>query len=128
MATLFAAIMNTLDGTVLSVCENRHRHQEWLKFLRVIDRVTPPRKELHLIVDNHATHQHPDVQRWLDRHRRFHIHFTPTSSSWLNMAERFFRDLTRRSPSSCRHHPYKPDHMLSPPADNSHNGWATARA
>ena len=68
---------------------------EWLKFLRVIDEVTPSDKEIHLIADNYATHKHPKVQRWLARHPRFHIYFTPTSSSWLNMVERFFRDLTQ---------------------------------
>jgi len=93
-ATLFAAL-NTLDGTVISMCDDRHRHQEWLRFLRVIDDVTPPEKQLHLIVDNYATHKHPRVQRWLARHSRFHVYFTPTSSSWLNMVERFFRDLTQ---------------------------------
>jgi transposase len=72
----------------------RHRHQEWLKFLRMIDRQTPADKQLHLIVDNYATHKHPAVQRWATRHKRIHFHFTPTSSSWLNMVERFFRDLT----------------------------------
>ena len=92
-ATLFAAL-NTLDGTVISMCDDQHRHQEWLKFLRVIDQVTPERKEIHLIADNYATHKHPRVQRWLTRHPRFHVYFTPTSSSWLNMVERFFRDLT----------------------------------
>jgi transposase len=92
-ATLFAA-MNTLDGTVISMCDDQHRHQEWLKFLRVIDPVTPKRKEIHLIADNYATHKHPRVQKWLTRHPRFHVYFTPTSSSWLNMVERFFRDLT----------------------------------
>jgi len=92
-ATLFAAL-NTLDGTVISMCDDRHRHQEWLKFLRVIDDVNPGRREIHLIADNYATHKHPKVQRWLARHPRFHMHFTPTSSSWLNMVERFFRDLT----------------------------------
>jgi transposase len=94
-ATLFAA-MNTLDGTVISMCDDRHRHQEWLKFLRVIERVTPVGKQIHLIADNYATHKHPKVQKWLARHRRFHVHFTPTSSSWLNMVERFFRDLTHK--------------------------------
>jgi transposase len=94
-ATLFAA-MSTLDGTVISMCDDRHRHQEWLKFLRVIDDLTPPDKQLHLIADNYATHKHPKVQKWLARHPRFHMHFTPTSSSWLNMVERFFRDLTER--------------------------------
>ena len=95
-ATLFAA-MSTLDGTVISMCDDRHRHQEWLKFLRVIDDVTPAGKELHLIADNYATHKHPKVQTWLARHPRFHVYFTPTSSSWLNMVERFFRDLTERA-------------------------------
>ncbi len=93
-ATLFAAL-NTLDGTVISMCDDRHRHQEWLRFLRVIDEVTPSEKVLHLILDNYATHKHPRVQKWLARHPRFHIHFTPTSSSWLNRVERFFRDLTQ---------------------------------
>jgi transposase len=93
-ATLFAAL-NTLDGTVISMCDDRHRHQEWLQFLRVIDHVTPSQKELHLIVDNYATHKHPKVKRWLARHPRFHVYFTPTSGSWLNMVERFFRDLTQ---------------------------------
>jgi transposase len=94
-ATLFAA-MSTLDGTVISMCDDRHRHQEWLKFLRVIDDLTPPDKDLHLIADNYATHKHPKVQKWLARHPRFHMYFTPTSSSWLNMVERFFRDLTEQ--------------------------------
>lgn len=93
-ATLFAA-MNALDGTVISMCDDRHRHQEWLKFLRVIDEVTPEGQQIHLIADNYATHKHPKVQRWLARHPRFHIYFTPTSSSWLNMVERFFRDITQ---------------------------------
>src|SRR5438309_8847752 len=91
--TLFAAL-NTLDGSVMATCMERHRHQEWLKFLRLIDRQTPADKQLHLIVDNYATHKHPAVLRWAARHKRFHFHFTPTSSSWLNMVERFFRDLT----------------------------------
>lgn len=94
-ATLFAAL-NTLDGSIISMCDDRHRHQEWLKFLRVIDHVTPKTKELYLIVDNAATHKHAKVQRWLARHPRFHVQYTPTSSSWLNMVERFFRDLTQR--------------------------------
>ena len=94
-ATLFAA-MSTLDGSVISMCDDRHRHQEWLKFLRVIDDVTPQSKDLYLIADNYATHKHQKVQRWLKRHPRFHMYFTPTSSSWLNMVERFFRDLTEQ--------------------------------
>ena len=92
-ATLFAAL-NTLNGEVFGICLERHRHQEWLKFLRLIDQTIPPDRELYLICDNYATHKHPKVQRWLARHPRFHVHFTPTSASWLNMVERFFRDLT----------------------------------
>lgn len=91
--TLFAAL-NTLDGSVISMCQPRHRHTEWLKFLRLIDRRTPKHLSLHLIVDNYATHKHPDVQKWLGQHPRFVMHFTPTSASWLNMVERFFRDIT----------------------------------
>ena len=94
-ATLFAA-MSTLDGSVISMCDDRHRHQEWLKFLRRIDDLTPSDKQLHLVADNYATHKHPKVQKWLARHPRFHMYFTPTSSSWLNMVERFFRDLTEK--------------------------------
>jgi len=91
--TLFAAL-NTLDGSVISCCQNRHRHEEWMNFLRRVDRKTPKEKELHLICDNYGTHKHPKVQKWLARHPRFHMHFTPTSASWLNMVERFFRSLT----------------------------------
>jgi transposase len=92
-ATLFAAL-DALEGEVISMCDDRHRHQEWLKFLRGIDSVVRDDKQIHMIVDNYATHKHPKVQRWLARHPRFHIHFTPTGCSWLNMVERFFRDLT----------------------------------
>src|SRR3990172_3340580 len=91
--TLFAA-MNTLDGSIISRCEQRHRHSEWLAFLRQINRETPHDKSLHLICDNYATHKHPKVKEWLEKHPRFHVHFTPTSASWLNMVERFFRDIT----------------------------------
>jgi transposase len=91
--TLFAAL-NVLDGQVIAQCQPRHRHSEWLKFLRQIDRATPKDKTLHLIADNYATHKHPTVQKWLAKHPRFHMHFTPTSASWLNMVERFFRDIT----------------------------------
>ncbi len=91
--TLFAAL-NTLDGSVMGTCMPRHTHKEWLRFLRLIERQTPKDKQLHLIVDNYATHKHTAVKRWLKRHKRIHIHFTPTSASWLNMVERFFRDLT----------------------------------
>jgi len=92
--TLFTAL-NTLDGTVIGTCMSQHRHQEWIKFLGLIDRKTPKDKEIHLIADNYATHKHPKVKEWLERHRRFKVHFTPTSASWLNMVERFFRDLTQ---------------------------------
>ena len=91
--TLFAAL-NMLDGKVIGLCQPRHRHQEWLKFLQRIDQQTPPELDLHLIVDNYCTHKHQKVQRWLARHPRFHVHYTPTSASWLNMVERFFRDIT----------------------------------
>lgn len=91
--TLFAAL-NTLDGSIISRCEQRHRHEEWLKFLRQIDRETQKDKSVHLICDNYATHKHPKVKDWLAKHPRFSVHFTPTSASWLNMVERFFRDLT----------------------------------
>jgi transposase len=91
--TLFAAL-SMLDGKVISACMDRHRHQEWLKFLKLIDKQTPAELDLHLIVDNYATHKHPKVLAWLKRHQRFHIHFTPTSSSWLNMVERWFREIT----------------------------------
>jgi len=91
--TLFAAL-NVLDGQVIGQCQQRHTHTEWLRFLKKIDRQTPKDKVLHLIADNYATHKHPVVQDWLTKHPRFQMHFTPTSASWLNMVERFFRDIT----------------------------------
>ncbi len=91
--TLFAAL-NVLDGQVIGQCQQRHTHVEWLKFLRQIERQTPKDKTLHLIADNYATHKHPVVQAWLAKHPRFNMHFTPTPASWLNMVERFFRDIT----------------------------------
>ena len=93
--TLFAAL-NTATGEVFGLCQQRHRHQEWLKFLRMINEIVPAEKQLHIICDNYATHKHPRVQRWIAKHQRFHVHFTPTSASWLNMIERFFRDLTEK--------------------------------
>jgi len=92
--TLFAAL-NTANGEVYGLCQEKHRHQEWLKFLRLIDQTMRAHKEIYLICDNYATHKHASVQRWLEKHPRFHVHFTPTSASWLNMVERFFRDLTQ---------------------------------
>ena len=85
-------------GTVIGECRPRHRHQEFLKFLRQIDREAPERHcRSHLILDNYATHKHPDVKSWLDKHPRFHLHFTPTSSSWLNLVERWFREITDKA-------------------------------
>lgn len=92
--TLFAAL-SYLDGKILSRTAAQHTHQEWLAFLKMIDRETPQGLAIHLIIDNYATHKHPVVKEWLARHPRFHLHFTPTSSSWLNLVERFFRDLTQ---------------------------------
>jgi transposase len=91
--TLFAAL-NYLDGKILSTTAERHTHVEWLAFLKKVHRQTPPELALHLIVDNYATHKHPVVVAWLANHPRVHVHFTPTSSSWLNLIERFFRNLT----------------------------------
>ena len=91
--TLFAAI-ELAEGQLIGTCMPRHRHQEWIKFLKLIDRETPSNLDLHLVVDNYATHKHPKVKAWLSRHRRFHVHFIPTSSSWLNLIERWFRDIT----------------------------------
>ena len=91
--TLFAAL-NYLDGKIIARTEKRHTHVEWLKFLRQLDRETPKDLDLHLIIDNYCTHKHERVKGWLARHPRFHIHYTPTSSSWLNLVERFFADLT----------------------------------
>src|ERR1700691_3911028 len=92
--TLFAAL-NTANGEVYGLCQQKHRHQEWLRFLRMIDQTVPAEKEIYLICDNYSTHKHARVERWLEAHKRFHVRFTPTSASWLNMVERFFRDLTQ---------------------------------
>jgi transposase len=92
---LFAAL-NMLDGKVIGECMKRHRHQEFLRFLRRVDRDTPAELDVHFIVDNYATHKHPAVQRWLKRTPRFHMHFIPTASSWLNLVERWFREITTK--------------------------------
>ena len=92
---LFAAL-NVLEGTVIGTCYPRHRNQEFLKFLRQIDRETPPELDLHLVLDNYGTHNHDHVHDWLAKHPRFHLHFTPTSSSWLNLVERWFGEITRK--------------------------------
>ena len=93
--TLFAAL-NVLEGKIIGQCMSRHRHQEFIRFLNKINRETPADLQLHLIVDNYATHKHPKVRAWLERHPRFHFHFTPTSASWLNAVEGFFAKLTRQ--------------------------------
>jgi transposase len=85
-----------LTGKVIGQCMARHRHQEFIRFLNKINRETTAGRELHLIVDNYATHKHPKVRAWLERHPRFHFHFTPTSASWLNAVEGFFAKLTRQ--------------------------------
>ena len=94
--TLFAAL-NVLTGAVIGQCLPRHRHEEFLIFLRRLNREVAKPLQVHLILDNYATHKHPDVQKWLARNRRFHLHFTPTSSSWLNLVERWFRELTDKA-------------------------------
>ena len=91
--TLFAAL-SMLDGKVIGDCMPRHRHQEFIRFLKKVDAETPLELAVHLIVDNYGTHKHPRVKSWLRRHPRFHLHFIPTSSSWLNLVERWFRELT----------------------------------
>ncbi len=94
--TLFAAL-NVLDGKVIGDCHSRHRHQEWLKFLRRLDREFPQDLQLHLVMDNYGTHKEPHVTAWLKKHPRFVCHFVPTSSSWLNLVERWFRELTEKA-------------------------------
>jgi transposase len=94
--TLFAAL-NVLTGMVIGRCLPRHRNTEFLKFLRVIDREVPKGLQIHMICDNYGTHKHVDVKEWLTKHPRFHLHFTPTSSSWLNLVERWFRELTDKA-------------------------------
>ena len=93
--TLFAAL-NVLDGTVIGRNMQRHRHQEFIRFLNEIERAVPAGKIVHVILDNYAAHKHPKVRAWLERHQRWSFHFTPTSSSWLNAVEGFFATLTRR--------------------------------
>jgi len=99
VTTLFAAL-NVLDGSVISCCQSRHRHTEWLKFLRQIDKCVEPGLQIHVVLDNYATHKHAKVRQWLARHPRFHMHFTATSASWMNMVERFFRSLSEDTGSS----------------------------
>ena len=93
--TLFAAL-NVLEGTVIGECRPRHRHQEFLRFLDRIEESVDAGLEVHLILDNYATHKHPEVKKWLAARPRYHVHFTPTSSSWLNQVERWFAEITRK--------------------------------
>jgi transposase len=93
--TLFAAL-EMAEGLLYGMCMKRHRHQEWIRFLKRLDEQTPADYDLHLILDNYATHKHPKVKTWIARHPRFKLHFIPTSSSWLNLVERWFRDLTQK--------------------------------
>jgi putative transposase len=93
---LFAAL-NLLDGAVLAQCRSRHRDQEFLGFLRVIDQAVPADLDIHVILDNYATHKHPKVKAWLATRPRWHLHFTPTYSSWLNLVERFFALITHKA-------------------------------
>ena len=93
--TLFAA-MNVLEGTVIGECQPRHRHQEFLRFLDRIDQSIHADLDIHLVLDNYGTHKHPEVKTWLAARPRYHVHFTPTSSSWLNQVERWFAEITRK--------------------------------
>ena len=94
--TLFAAL-DYLAGKVLARTASKHTHRQWLDFLKHLDRETPPELDLHLILDNYATHKHAKVKQWLAKRPRFHLHFVPTGSSWLNLVERFFRDLSQQA-------------------------------
>ena len=98
--TLFTAL-NTANGEVYGLCQRKHCHQEWLRFLRLIEETVPPDKEIYLICNNYSTNKHERVGRWLEKHKRFHVRFTPASASWLDMVERFFRDLTQNRLRRC---------------------------
>lgn len=93
--TLFAAL-NLPEGTVIGCCFDRHRHEEFLEFLQLVDRQTPAGLALQVLVDNYSTHKHPKLRAWLRRHKRFHLNFTPTSCCWLNLVERWFGHITRK--------------------------------
>ncbi len=93
--TLFAAL-NVLEGTVIGTCLPRQRHSEFLAFLEKVERATPRRRDIHLILDNYGTHTHPKVRAWFTAHPRYHLHFTPTGASWLNLVERWFAEITRK--------------------------------
>ena len=93
--TLFAAL-NVIDGSVIGRCMARHRHQEFIRFLNAVEAPVPAGKVIHTILDNYATHKHAKVRAWLDRHKRWTFHYTPTSASWLNSVQGFFAKLTKR--------------------------------
>ena len=93
--TLFAAL-NTLDGTIVGQCQARHRNQEFVRFLNKVDRTVAADLDIHVILDNYGTHTHANVQQWLEHHPRYHLHFTPTGASWVNLVERFFSEITER--------------------------------
>src|SRR5258705_13767239 len=94
--TLFAAL-DYLEGKVIAHTAQKHTHRQWLEFLKQINREIPSSQRIHVILDNYSTHKHPVVKRWLARHPRFELHFTPTGSSWMNLVERFFRDLSQQA-------------------------------
>ena len=117
--SLFAAL-DIATGKIIGAHQRRHRHQEFLRFLRTIDTNTPAELDLHLICDNYATHKTPAVKTWLAAHPRFHLHFTPTSGSWLNLVERWFGELTRRKLRRSTHHSVK---ELETDVDAWIEGW-----
>jgi len=94
-SSLFSAL-EVATGKVIARCMKKHRHEEWLKFLKLVEKEAPQDKDIHIICDNYATHKHAKVKEWLSKRPRIHVHFTPTSASWLNMVERFFRDITEK--------------------------------
>ena len=94
--TLFAAL-NVLDGKVIGSCKKRHRHEEFLAFLKELDKKTPKDLDLHVVLDNYGTHKHAAINGWLKEHQRFILHFIPTSCSWLNLVERFFAEITKKA-------------------------------
>jgi hypothetical protein len=117
VTTSFAAL-DVLEGKVIGQCMKRHRHQEFIRFLNVIEARVSRKKTIHVIVDNYATHKHPDVMAWLEKHRRFVFHFTPTSASWLNAIEGFFAKLTKKR---LKHGVFR---SLREPARRRHSSFA----
>jgi len=97
LALILFAALDVATGEVIGECKQRHRHQEFLQFLKTVERQTPDELELHVIVDNYSTHKHQKVKNWLKRNKRVTLHFIPTSSSWLNLVERFFGHITEKA-------------------------------